>query len=182
MKTSVLLLTLALSCPALRAQEVNETPAKTAAETTPVTIPGRETFVYRDGQPDPMRLHVFKPKGWKAGDKLPALVWFFGGDGPRVHRSVPLTGRAMLRSGAWSASPRITARKTASIRRRWSPSPIPARPCVGCRTTPRNSALIRPELWWVGVRRVATWRSGPASKRPLPVPTPTRHPKASRSR
>lgn len=81
MKPSVLLLAVALSFPALHAQENTEPEPKKAvpAETTPVTIPGAETFVYRDGQPDPMRLHVFKPKGWKSGDKLPALVWFFGG-------------------------------------------------------------------------------------------------------
>jgi acetyl esterase/lipase len=42
---------------------------------TPLTLPGAETFVYRD----PMRLHVFKPKDWKAGDRRPAFVFFFGG-------------------------------------------------------------------------------------------------------
>ena len=42
---------------------------------TPVTLPGAETFVYRD----PMRLHVFKPKGWTETDRRPALVFFFGG-------------------------------------------------------------------------------------------------------
>lgn len=51
----------------------------TADTVTPQTLPGAETFIYREGQPEPMRLHVFKPKNWKAGDKLPALVWFFGG-------------------------------------------------------------------------------------------------------
>jgi acetyl esterase/lipase len=46
---------------------------------TPTSLPGAETFVYRDGRPDPMRLHVFKPKGWTAKDQRPALVFFFGG-------------------------------------------------------------------------------------------------------
>jgi acetyl esterase/lipase len=46
---------------------------------TPKTLPGAETFVYRDGKPDPMRLHVFKPKDWKEHDRRPALVFFFGG-------------------------------------------------------------------------------------------------------
>ena len=46
---------------------------------TPTTLPGAETFVYRDGKPDPMRLHVFKPKGWTAKDQRPALIFFFGG-------------------------------------------------------------------------------------------------------
>ena len=50
-----------------------------APATTPVTLPGAETYVYRDGQPEPMRLHVFKPKNWKTEDHRPALVFFFGG-------------------------------------------------------------------------------------------------------
>lgn len=50
-----------------------------APATTPVTLPGAETYIYRDGKPDPMRLHVFKPKGWSTNDHRPALVFFFGG-------------------------------------------------------------------------------------------------------
>ena len=54
--------------------------AKTnAPEVTPITLPGAETFIYRDGKPEPMRLFVFKPRGWSAGDHRPALVFFFGG-------------------------------------------------------------------------------------------------------
>ena len=49
------------------------------AEVTPVTLPGAETYTYRDGQPEPMRLHVFKPKNWKSDDHRPLLVFFFGG-------------------------------------------------------------------------------------------------------
>ena len=49
------------------------------AEITPTTLPGAEAFEYRDGQPEPMRLHVFKPKNWKAGDRRSALMFFFGG-------------------------------------------------------------------------------------------------------
>ena len=48
-------------------------------ESTPKSLPGAETFVYRDGKPEPMRLHVVKPKGWKASDRRPALMFFFGG-------------------------------------------------------------------------------------------------------
>jgi acetyl esterase/lipase len=48
-------------------------------ERTPTSLPGAETFVYRDGTPEPMRLHVIKPKGWSAADKRPAFVFFFGG-------------------------------------------------------------------------------------------------------
>lgn len=48
-------------------------------ERTPASIPGAETFIYRDGTPEPMRLFVFKPTGWKATDHRPALVFYFGG-------------------------------------------------------------------------------------------------------
>jgi len=48
-------------------------------EVTPTEFPGAETFFYRaDGTP-PMRLFVVKPAGWKAGDRRPALMFFFGG-------------------------------------------------------------------------------------------------------
>src|SRR5258708_38854634 len=50
-----------------------------APEITPVTLPGAEIFIYRDSKPEPLRLHVFKPKNWQAGDRRPALIWFFGG-------------------------------------------------------------------------------------------------------
>ncbi|HVM61287.1 MAG TPA: alginate lyase family protein [Verrucomicrobiae bacterium] len=50
-----------------------------AAAATPISLPGAETYIYRDGKPEPMRLHVFKPKDWKSSDHRPALVFFFGG-------------------------------------------------------------------------------------------------------
>ncbi|MDI1319001.1 MAG: alpha/beta hydrolase [bacterium] len=53
--------------------------APAAPETTPTGFPGAETFVYRDGQPEPRRLFVVKPAGWKAGDHRAALLFFFGG-------------------------------------------------------------------------------------------------------
>lgn len=46
---------------------------------TPLTLPGAETFIYHDVAPEPMRLHVFKPKDWKATDRRPAFIHFFGG-------------------------------------------------------------------------------------------------------
>lgn len=52
---------------------------KSEAEATPRTLPGADTYIYRALKPEALRLHVFKPKGWKAGDKRPAFVWFFGG-------------------------------------------------------------------------------------------------------
>lgn len=49
-----------------------------APEETPVALPGAEAFVYRAGPPE-LRLFVVKPDGWKASDRRPALVFFFGG-------------------------------------------------------------------------------------------------------
>lgn len=48
-------------------------------ETTLLTLPGAETHVFRELKPDALRLHVFKPKDWKAGDRRPVFMWFFGG-------------------------------------------------------------------------------------------------------
>lgn len=45
----------------------------------PGTLPDAVAYVYRDAKPEPVRLHVFRPQGWKAGDRRPALLWFFGG-------------------------------------------------------------------------------------------------------
>lgn len=54
-------------------------PTTAPAETTPRTLPGAETHVYRHGEPEAMRLHVIKPDGWRAGDRRPAMMFFFGG-------------------------------------------------------------------------------------------------------
>ena len=48
-------------------------------EITPTDLPGAETFLYREAGTPPMRLFVVKPAGWKAGDRRPALMFFFGG-------------------------------------------------------------------------------------------------------
>ena len=40
---------------------------------------GAEAHVYRELSPLPLRLYVFKPGDWKAADRRPALIWFFGG-------------------------------------------------------------------------------------------------------
>jgi len=50
-----------------------------APEVTPVALPGTETFIYRDDQPEPRRLFVVKPAGWKTGDNRAAFMFFFGG-------------------------------------------------------------------------------------------------------
>lgn len=45
----------------------------------PGVLPGSRAYVYRDIRPEPLRLHVFPPAGWRAGDRRPTLIWFFGG-------------------------------------------------------------------------------------------------------
>jgi acetyl esterase/lipase len=52
--------------------------APAAPEITPTELPGAEAHVYRDA-PTPLRLFVVKPDGWRATDRRPALVFFFGG-------------------------------------------------------------------------------------------------------
>lgn len=49
-----------------------------AEDVTPLTLPGAETFAYREGDAR-MLLHVVKPAGWKATDRRGALIFFFGG-------------------------------------------------------------------------------------------------------
>lgn len=56
-----------------------QSPKATTPEKTPAGFPDAETFVYRDLKPEPVRIHVFKPKDWKAGDRRPVFLWFFGG-------------------------------------------------------------------------------------------------------
>jgi acetyl esterase/lipase len=54
-------------------------PADGEIEVTPLTLPGAETFVFKQAPEGELRLHVVKPKGSKASDKRPCLVAFFGG-------------------------------------------------------------------------------------------------------
>jgi acetyl esterase len=53
--------------------------AFSAVETSPSELPGAEAFVYRDLQPEPLRVFVVKPKNWKVTDRRTALMFFFGG-------------------------------------------------------------------------------------------------------
>ena len=53
--------------------------AKGVPETTPTSLPGLETHIYRDLKPEPLRLHVAKPRDWKPTDHRPAFIFFFGG-------------------------------------------------------------------------------------------------------
>jgi acetyl esterase len=48
-------------------------------EEAPKSIPGAEAHVFRQLDPEPLLLHVFKPAAWKAGDARPAFLFFFGG-------------------------------------------------------------------------------------------------------
>ncbi len=42
-------------------------------------LPGAEAVVYKTAEQGELRLHVFKPAGWRASDKRAAIVFFFGG-------------------------------------------------------------------------------------------------------
>ena len=60
----------------------NSSPTRVATNdsaATPITFPGAETHIYRQCEPEPLRLHVFKPKDWKLNDRRPTFVFFFGG-------------------------------------------------------------------------------------------------------
>ena len=48
-------------------------------EVTPLTLPGAEPFVFKKVGDVELRLHLAKPKDWKASDKRACLVTFFGG-------------------------------------------------------------------------------------------------------
>ena len=48
-------------------------------EVTPLTLPGAESSVFKKVGDVELRLHVAKPKDWKATDKRACLVTFFGG-------------------------------------------------------------------------------------------------------
>ena len=52
---------------------------KETNEVTPLTLPGAETFIFKKVGETEVRLHVIKPKDWKATDKRACLVTFFGG-------------------------------------------------------------------------------------------------------
>ena len=67
------------------------------AEVTPVSMTGAETMSYREGT-NAMNLFVYKPKGWKAADRRPALVYFFGGGWTK---GTPLKSASW---GSWAAS------------------------------------------------------------------------------
>jgi len=50
-----------------------------APESTPTGFPGTEAHVYATRGPWPLRLFVVKPATWRAEDRRPAFVFFFGG-------------------------------------------------------------------------------------------------------
>jgi acetyl esterase/lipase len=55
------------------------TATKETNEVTPLTLPGADSFVFKKVGETEVRLHVVKPKDWKASDTRPCLVAFFGG-------------------------------------------------------------------------------------------------------
>ena len=69
----------AIGLPAQEAARAPASPAPRPPEITPLELPGAEPHVYHTTPQGEVRLHVFKPEGWRASDKRAAFVWFFGG-------------------------------------------------------------------------------------------------------
>lgn len=67
------------ACLSLLALGVVAAVAMAATEITPTELPGAETFIYRTDTAESSRLFVVKPSEWKASDRRPALMFFFGG-------------------------------------------------------------------------------------------------------
>jgi acetyl esterase/lipase len=82
---------LAVSVLALASQDANAPTAKTSKglvqefeqlvsdTTTPTNFPDAQAYIYRELKPEPLRLFVVTPVGWRANDHRPALIYFFGG-------------------------------------------------------------------------------------------------------
>ena len=54
-------------------------PATETNEVTPLVLTGSDPFVFKKVGDVELRLHVVKPKDWKASDRRASLVTFFGG-------------------------------------------------------------------------------------------------------
>lgn len=54
-------------------------PATTQNNPVPETLPGADTRVYKMVGETPLRLHIYEPPERRNADKLPAIVFFFGG-------------------------------------------------------------------------------------------------------
>ena len=67
--------------PTMAQSETEASPTKVneTNEVTPLTLPGAETFIFKKVGETELRLHVVKPNDWKASDRRPCLVAFFGG-------------------------------------------------------------------------------------------------------
>jgi len=59
--------------------EASPTKVNETNEVTPLTLPGAETFIFKKVGETELRLHVVKPNDWRASDRRPCLVSFFGG-------------------------------------------------------------------------------------------------------
>src|SRR6266446_6880205 len=53
--------------------------AEQLTNSTPTNFPDAQTCIYRNLNPEPLRLFVVKPAGWRTGDRRPAMIYFFGG-------------------------------------------------------------------------------------------------------
>jgi acetyl esterase len=76
-----LFLTLLMGASFLAAAYAEKVSTTSESVDAPATgnLTGADVFTYREGSPEPMRLYVFKPDGWKPEDRRPVLMFFFGG-------------------------------------------------------------------------------------------------------
>ncbi len=70
----VLFVVAKLLLPLAKAQD-----AQRANPAYPPDMPGAEVETYKTAGETRLNLYVFRPNDWHAGDKRPAVVWFFGG-------------------------------------------------------------------------------------------------------
>lgn len=106
-RLTAVMLALASACggAATHAQTPPAARPTTAPAVTPEQLPNTDAFIYRT-DPVTMRLFVAKPQGWKATDRRPAYIFFFGGGFIRgtPERSIG-TARTLTRHGFVGIAP-----------------------------------------------------------------------------
>jgi len=139
---------------------------------TPLTLPDAETFVYREDGAATMRLFVVKPAGWKASDRRPGLMFFFGGGwttGTAANSVGWAKHAAQLGFVGIAPDYRTKGRHDTSPSR---PSPTPAPRSTGSKPTPPSSASTPNKSSSVATPPAATSPSGPRSPPTRPAPPP----------
>jgi len=113
-------------------------------KTYPPEIPNAEAKAYKKVGDVELKLWVFKPEGWKASEKRPAIVFFFGGGwragspAQFIKQCEHLAKRGMV---AMTADYRVLS--LATKRKRMSVLKMLGTQCVGCAKMPHLWASIR---------------------------------------